>query len=156
MGLPEHAYGYFQLTALLDLHNLHLDKNLREGLHAACAGGTWMAAVYGYGGVAVREHTLVIAPKLPAQWRELAFTFRYRGRVLRVHAEPGTVSVTLVDGEALEVILGDEHITVLPGETRSSRLVVTRSITRALALLIDPSHCKVKNLNPVQATVYTI
>lgn len=117
VGLPEHAYGYFQLTALLDLHNLHLDKNLREGIHAACAGGTWMAAVYGYGGVAVQRDTLVIAPKLPAQWPDLTFAFRFRDRLLRVCADTEQVTVTLEAGEALEVLLYEERVLLQPGST---------------------------------------
>ena len=123
VGMPEHAYGYFQLTALLDLHNLHLDKNLHEGMHVACAGGTWMAAVYGYGGVSVRRQRLVIAPRLPVQWNELSFAFHYQGRLLRVYAGGDAVRVTLEHGEALEVTIGDTPVRLQAGECRSVDMV---------------------------------
>ena len=103
VGLPRYAYGYFQLTALLDIKNLHIDKNLREGIHAACAGGTWMAAVYGFGGVSIHEEMLVIAPRLPEQWSELRFSFRYQGRVLRVQVSSESVSLRLEGDEPLLV-----------------------------------------------------
>lgn len=112
VGLPRYAYGYFQLTALLDLKNLHIDKNLREGIHAACAGGTWMAAVYGFGGVSLSENLLVIAPRLPEEWSTLTFAFRYCGRIIRVEATHEKVIVKLT-GEALTVQINDKVVEIL-------------------------------------------
>ena len=58
-GFDEYAYAYLSLTALLDLKNMHMDKNLYEGIHIACAGGTWCATVYGFGGVHFRGNELI-------------------------------------------------------------------------------------------------
>ena len=78
-GFGKYAYGYLYLTALLDLKNLHLDKNLFEGLHTACAGGTWAATVYGFGGVEIYKGKLNINPILPEKWKELKYTFQHKG-----------------------------------------------------------------------------
>ena len=78
-GFGKYAYGYLYLTALLDLKNLHLDKNLFEGLHTACAGGTWAATVYGFGGIEIYKDRLNINPILPEKWTELKYAFQYKG-----------------------------------------------------------------------------
>ena len=78
LGKAEHAYAYLRISALMDIENLHLDQNLREGIHLACAGGTWQAAVLGYGGVRVGADSLCLDPQLPAEWSSLRFGFGYR------------------------------------------------------------------------------
>lgn len=114
LGMNQHAYGYFQLSALLDVKNLHLDKNLHEGIHAACAGGTWMAAVFGYGGVQVTSAGLRIAPRLPEAWESMRFTIAYMGRRLSVLAKRDGATVTLT-GEPLELLWKDNPCTLAPG-----------------------------------------
>lgn len=114
VGKPEHAYGYFQATALLDIENLHLDKNLYEGVHAACAGGTWKAAVFGYGGVSIGGDQLVISPHLPEAWRSLTFGLLFRGRRLKVVVTRDEVAVTLA-GEPLTVRIHDTSLVLHTG-----------------------------------------
>jgi kojibiose phosphorylase len=122
-GRDDHAYGYFQLTALLDLENLHMDRNLPQGIHAACAGGTWCAAVLGFGGVSVKGDTLCIDPRLPTRWSGLRFSLRFRGRHLRVRAVPGEVTVAL-RGEPLSLVLPGGRVTVREGA--DARAVIRR------------------------------
>lgn len=114
-GLTDHSYGYFQATALLDLLNLHLDKNLHEGVHAACAGGTWMAALYGYGGVSVQDNELALAPQLPEPWTSLAFGLLFRGRRLKVSVTRENLMVRLVSGESLTCRVYEAKATLEPG-----------------------------------------
>ena len=83
-GFGKHAYSYLYLTALLDLKNLHLDKNLHEGLHTACAGGTWAATVYGFGGIEIKGGDLHINPRLPEKWGSLKFAFINKGANLKI------------------------------------------------------------------------
>ena len=118
VGMSEHSYGYFQATALLDLKNLHLDKNLHEGIHAACAGGTWKAAVFGYGGVSIRGDQLVIAPRLPKAWKSLKFGMAFRGRKLTVTATRNDVSIALT-GDPLPAQLYDTPVTLQANKSYS-------------------------------------
>lgn len=82
LGMAEHAYGYFRLTSLLDVKDLHLDKNTHEGIHAACAGGAAMAAFFGFGGISVKNGVLTVDPVCPAEWRNLRLRFRFRGEAV--------------------------------------------------------------------------
>lgn len=49
VGDHSKAYDYLMRTAKVDLTDNQ--GNTREGLHAASTGGTWQAAVYGFGGM---------------------------------------------------------------------------------------------------------
>ena len=60
-----------------------------EGIHAACAGGNWQAAVFGFAGVQTRMQSdiLHIDPHLPRRWSALKFPLVWRGQRLRVTIE---------------------------------------------------------------------
>src|SRR5699024_10904260 len=60
LGMPEKAYGYFGESSKLDLFNTH--HNTKDGIHTANMGGTYMAIVYGFGGLRVKESGLCLAP----------------------------------------------------------------------------------------------
>lgn len=109
LGLRKHAYNYFRLTSLLDVEDLHFDKNTHEGIHAACAGGTAMAAFLGYGGLQVRDGILRINPTCPDPWSRLSFSFRFRGRTLHVDADAKTVKVKLHGPPLLCEVAGQQR-----------------------------------------------
>lgn len=92
-GFKEHAYSFLRLTALLDLKNMHLDKNLHEGIHMACAGGTWSAAVYGFGGMRIKNGELHFEPILPDKLTKLKYACAFRGVSYRVEVEKGAFTV---------------------------------------------------------------
>lgn len=92
-GITERAYGYLYLTALLDVKNLHFDKNLYEGVHIACAGGTWAALVYGFGGLRFCKEAVHIDPVLPEKWTKLSYSFLHRGNCYRVAVEKDKLTV---------------------------------------------------------------
>ena len=84
LGLREHAYNYFRLTSLLDVEDLHFDKNTHEGIHAACAGGACLSAFLGYGGIGLRNDELQLNPTLPEQWKSMHLSFQFRGQKMAV------------------------------------------------------------------------
>lgn len=92
-GFKDHAYSFLRLTALLDLKNMHLDKNLHEGIHMACAGGTWSAAVYGFGGMRIKNGELHFDPILPDKLSKLKYACAFCGVSYRVEVEKGAFSV---------------------------------------------------------------
>ena len=106
-GFGKYAYSYLYLTALLDLKNLHLDKNLFEGLHTACAGGTWAATVYGFGGVEIYKNRLNINPILPEKWTELKYTFQHKGVLFDVCVQKDTF--TIRSSADAEIYVNDER-----------------------------------------------
>lgn len=95
------AYEYFRKTARLDLDNTH--GNTKDGLHMANMGGTWLAIVYGFAGLRVKESGLSLAPVLPDNWNSLEFHLLYQNRTINIKIERRTVTYSLLEGDSLTI-----------------------------------------------------
>lgn len=127
-GFGKYAYGYLYLTALLDLKNLHLDKNLFEGLHTACAGGTWAAAVYGFGGVEISKGRMHINPILPEKWTQLKYVFRHKGVLFDVCVQED--SFTVQSSSESEVWVNDKRQVLAAGQSREFMIDHSRYVMK--------------------------
>ncbi|MGY4644365.1 beta-phosphoglucomutase family hydrolase [Cellulomonas sp. URHB0016] len=87
--------------------------NLRDGVHVASAGGTWMALVQGFAGY--RWHGTRFAPMLPTRGRRLRFPLRIRGSSLEVDIQPTQVTYTVLSGGPVSASHHGEPFTVSPG-----------------------------------------
>ncbi len=121
MGRTEDALKFFHSCVNLDILNVQL--NTISGLHFANFGGTWQAAVFGFGGVSVLEDRLSISPNLPASWRRMAFRLRYRGALLSVEIE-GSVRVEMLsDSAPIRVtVRGSDFTLANTGDTATARV----------------------------------
>ncbi len=78
------AYRYLRRAAFIDL--LNLQKNTREGIHAANAGGVWQVIVFGFAGVKTDDKgELIIAPNMPEGWKNLNFKIWHNGKRLSIN-----------------------------------------------------------------------
>ncbi len=89
--------------------------NVRDGVHVASAGGTWMSLVFGFGGFRWRQGDISFRPMLPTRARRLRFPIMVGGNRLRVDIEPHAVTYTLESGESLELSHYDEPFRVTAG-----------------------------------------
>lgn len=112
VGYANKAYDYFSETARLDLDNTH--GNTKDGLHLANMGGTWMAIVFGFAGVRIKETHLALAPMIPAGWEQYQFKIQYKGRTIDVHITSSHVQLNVIDGQALQLRLYDQDISLEP------------------------------------------
>ncbi len=97
MGLrvddSQRAYSYLERSAYVDITNNQ--RNTREGIHAASAGGTWQCITLGYCGMSIsKENVLTFNPHLPQRWNDVSFSIVWKGDVLRIHVSHSGVSVT--------------------------------------------------------------
>jgi len=99
LGMVEKAYEYFGESAKLDLFNTH--KNTKDGIHTANMGGTYMAVVYGFGGLRTKESGLYLAPVLPKCWTGYYFQFQYQLRKIRVTVNARQTEIQLMEGTFL-------------------------------------------------------
>ncbi|HVU66577.1 MAG TPA: hypothetical protein VHD63_05590, partial [Ktedonobacteraceae bacterium] len=51
-----------------------------EGIHAACSGAVWQAAILGVAGLRVTDEGYTTSPVWPAGWTRLAFSFIHKGQ----------------------------------------------------------------------------
>jgi alpha,alpha-trehalose phosphorylase len=105
-GYGEKAYDYFIETARLDLDNTH--GNTKDGLHMANMGGTWMAIIFGFAGLRIKEEGLSLEPILPAQWEGYSFPLHYQGRKLRVTKSKTQSKIELLTGEPFNIKVSGE------------------------------------------------
>ncbi len=106
LGYVEKAYNYFGDSAMLDLYNTH--QNSKDGIHTANMGGTYMAIVYGFGGLRLKESGLYFAPKLPKEWKGYEFKINYEGSHIDVMVKRDKVIFTLLSGEAKNIYVNEK------------------------------------------------
>lgn len=106
LGMADKAYQYFGDSAKLDLFNTH--KNTKDGIHTANMGGNYMAIVYGFGGLRLKEKGLFLAPMLPKDWESYSFRLCYQGRKIQVEVDCSGCRVKLLSGEPVEIVVYGE------------------------------------------------
>lgn len=115
LGMTEKAYEYFGESAKLDLFNTH--KNTKDGIHTANMGGTYMAIVYGFGGLRIKESGISLNPRLPKQWEGYRFRFLYEDARIEVSADMDGCTVRLLEGTEKTITLAGKPY-VLKDEVR--------------------------------------
>lgn len=107
LGLFDKAYAYFGDSAKLDLFNTH--HNTKDGIHTANMGGTYMATVYGFGGLRVKESGIYFAPALPKTWDGYCFQIAYIGSRIQVDVKKDKAVFMLTEGEARTIHVFDKE-----------------------------------------------
>lgn len=90
-GEPELAYPFFLKSARADLDGggkQWAGSVYIGGTHPAAAGGAWMTAVEGFGGMTVKNKSLLCTPCLPKGWKRLQFTVRVCDSLYAVDITP--------------------------------------------------------------------
>lgn len=109
------AYDYFNRTVRMDLDDIN--GNAKDGLHTAAMAGSWMAIVYGFGGLRNADGRLSFHPQLPAHWDGCRFRIAYRGRLLEIRMKPSGTEYALLEGEAMEFLHQGREVGIKPQET---------------------------------------
>jgi alpha,alpha-trehalose phosphorylase len=121
VGEYDKAVTYMRAALLMDLADV--GGNVKDGCHIASMGGTWMAVVYGFGGMRDYDGTLSFAPYRPPQAESgtLEFALTWHGQLLDVEIDSDSTTYSLREGEGLSVRHLDEVITLTQDNPRISR-----------------------------------
>lgn len=95
-GRPECAYPFFLKSAKADLAGGGKEWAggvYIGGTHPAAAGGAYMTAVSGFGGVVLKDGEVTVNPKLPESWKKLRFHIRYRNKLYQITETKDSVNV---------------------------------------------------------------
>src|SRR5690606_31552320 len=103
------AHRYLTGSAQVDLADIH--KNVRDGMHVASCGGTWMAVVYGFAGLRDYGGEISFRPALPPHWQKLRFRLRVRDSLLEVQLAQREAIYRLLDGPPLSITHRGERVT---------------------------------------------
>jgi alpha,alpha-trehalose phosphorylase len=109
IGEEAAACEYLNHAVLVDLADVA--GNVGDGVHIASAAGSWMALVFGFGGVRDFDGQLTIDPRLPQRFRALGFSLRFHDRQLRVRLTHDEESYSMHEGEPLAIVIrGQRHL----------------------------------------------
>lgn len=111
----EEAFEYFRYAVLMDLADI--GGNVRDGVHVASIGGTWMAAIYGLAGMRDYKGALSFDPRLPVQWEGMSFPLTVRGSELEVDLVQGQATYRLRKGGDLTIRHQEREVTLRKGES---------------------------------------
>jgi kojibiose phosphorylase len=80
LGLTQEAYEMFIYAGSIDLEDNK--GNVRDGIHAAAAGGLWQAVIFGFAGLHLDPITgeLKLDPRLPVWWKRVQFRVMHKGQ----------------------------------------------------------------------------
>ncbi|MDO5022775.1 MAG: glycosyl hydrolase family 65 protein [Eubacteriales bacterium] len=104
----EKALNYMLMSAQTDLEDTH--KNTKDGIHTANMGGLYQSVVQGFAGLRIKESGLHLSPRLPKKWDEYAFNLYFKGRKISVKVNKKRVTLTLLEGDAINLYVFDEKI----------------------------------------------
>jgi alpha,alpha-trehalose phosphorylase len=110
LGYIDKAYHYFSETARLDLDNTH--GNTKDGLHMANMGGTWLAIIFGFAGLRIKEDGISFAPVLPDKWEGYRFSIQFQGRRLQLEKRVDQTIITLLEGDGLMIKVYNQRIRI--------------------------------------------
>jgi alpha,alpha-trehalose phosphorylase len=114
IGYIEKAYDYFIETARLDLDDTH--ENTKDGVHTANMGGTWMAIVYGFAGLRIKEDYVSLKPKLPENWKGLKFKFLYKDADIKVDVKKDKTEITVKCHDPINLKVNDVLYKIVKSE----------------------------------------
>jgi len=119
LGLCDKALGYFEVSAQVDLKDRV--RTTIHGINAANLGGIYMAVVYGFGGLRLKESGLHLRPRLPVKWQSYRFKICYQNTRIEVVVERDGITLTRESGAAMNLYIeGNEY-------WLEDRLVVSRA-----------------------------
>lgn len=109
LGYEDKAYEYFGDSAKLDLFNTH--QNTKDGIHTANMGGNYMAVVYGFSGLRLKEQGIFFEPSLPRKWSSYRYRIFYEGSQIEVEEKKNVCIFRLISGEKKEIhVYGRKYI----------------------------------------------
>ncbi|PKN26863.1 MAG: family 65 glycosyl hydrolase [Deltaproteobacteria bacterium HGW-Deltaproteobacteria-21] len=121
-GYGEEAFEYFRYAVLMDLADI--GGNVRDGVHVASIGGTWMALTYGLAGMRDHGGMHSFNPRLPNQWEGMSFPLMVRGSELEVELVHDQATYRLRKGGDLTIRHQGQEVTLREGE--SATLAIRR------------------------------
>jgi alpha,alpha-trehalose phosphorylase len=108
IGDLDKAYRYFLETVRTDLDDIQ--KNTKDGIHAANMAGAWMCMVYGFAGMRVYDGVLSFNPVLPREWQKYQFRINIRESIIEITIDQKGAFFNLIQGNPLTLICNGERI----------------------------------------------
>ncbi|SDS76486.1 alpha,alpha-trehalose phosphorylase [Pseudarthrobacter equi] len=110
VGYSGEALKHFTNAVFIDLDDTH--GNTIDGVHIASTGGVWSSLVCGFAGLRDQGPVPYFDPRLPEEWDGLTFHLRISGRLLLVRLSSGAITLTVQEGDPLDVNVRGQMLAV--------------------------------------------
>ena len=110
LGDTDKAYSYLGKSIGIDTRDEN--GNTRDGLHIANMGGAYSILTFGFGGLRISDNGLSLFPIIPKELGTVSFPLYFRGRHIAVSAKDDRCTLRVTEGEALEIEVYGEKVTV--------------------------------------------
>jgi alpha,alpha-trehalose phosphorylase len=114
VGDTRKALKYARYAMLMDLADN--GGNVRDGVHVASMGGSWMMMVYGLAGMRDYNGRISFDPRFPPPIQRLRFPLEIRGQRLEVEISQKSATYTLTKGAGLVITHQGKEIELSRGE----------------------------------------
>jgi alpha,alpha-trehalose phosphorylase len=114
VGETDKAKEYGLAAILMDLGDV--GGNVRDGVHIASMGGTWMVAVYGFAGMRDYNGKPSFRPNVPPPIQRLRFPLIIREQKLVVDIHGDSATYLLKEGAGIVIRHEDQEIELVKGE----------------------------------------
>ncbi len=98
------AYNLFNVALRADVGNVY--GNTKEGVHAACLGGTWQAVIFGFGGISINKGRLFVNPRMPRSWGSMTFSLNWRGDLAKFKLTNAVIKLKVVSRKKHKLEMG--------------------------------------------------
>ena len=115
LGNINKAYEMYLRTSRLDLDDYN--SEVAEGCHTTSMGGTWMAIVYGFAGMRIKNEELHFKPLITKNWKSYSFHIKFRNNVLLVKIDKNGTSIYNIEGENINVTINEKKYIIREKET---------------------------------------
>lgn len=115
IGNHDKAYDMYLRTSRLDLDNYNNDTC--DGCHITSMAGTWMSVVHGFGGLRVKNNSLVLNPYIPDKWDSYSFKVMFRHSLLKIIVKRNIIEIINESGTKASLLIYNNKYTIESNNT---------------------------------------
>jgi len=110
LGMSDKASSYFDDILWTDLHDTH--GNVKDGLHTANLGGSWLAMVMGFAGMRLTDSGLHFRFLHPNEWKKTTFNLVYQNSQIMISFDGNNSQIKLIKGKPVEIFVNGAQISL--------------------------------------------
>jgi alpha,alpha-trehalose phosphorylase len=125
VGDMDTAREYARYAGLMDFADI--GRNVKDGVHLASMGGTWMALVHGFGGFRDHRGRFSFQPRVPSEVDCLRFRLLLAGARIEVDLSPVWARYRLIEGDSITFHHDHREVTLTRDQPEARRKIESGS-----------------------------
>jgi len=110
LGYQDKAYELFLRSVRLDLDDYN--NEAREGCHITSMAGSWIALVYGFAGMTVKDNMLHFSPFITPKWQSYSFKILFRENSLTIKITKNKFEINNISDKPITLVFLNKQYTI--------------------------------------------